>query len=180
MENKINIPFPEPGEYPEYYATYYKQINPQIHIFDMMETQRNRLIAAVSNLSQDKQHFRYAAGKWSVLEVLGHCIDTERIFGYRVLGFVRGETQSLPGYDENIYVAEGNFDQRSLESLLKEFNGLRQANLALFESLCEEDYLKAGVANNKEMKVNALLYLIPAHLEHHLQILKERYGINAV
>ncbi|GAB1443210.1 DinB family protein [Ignavibacteriales bacterium] len=180
MENKINIPFPKPGEYPEYYATYYKQINPQIHIFDMMEAQRSRLIAAVSSLSNEKQHFRYAEGKWSVLEVLGHCIDTERIFGYRVLGFVRGETQSLPGYDENIYVAEGNFNKRSLESLIKEFNGLREANLALFESLSEEDFLKTGIANNREMKVNALVYLIPAHLEHHMQILKERYGITGV
>lgn len=180
MENQINIPFPKPGEYPDYYATYYKHINPQIHVFDMMEEQPGRLFATVSNLSHEKQHFRYAEGKWSVLEVLGHIIDTERIFGYRVLGFVRGETQSLPGYDENIYVAKGNFDKRSLQSLIKEFNGLREANIALFESLSEEDFLKTGVANDREMKVNALIYLIPAHLEHHIQILKERYGITGV
>lgn len=180
MENKIKIPFPKPGEYPEYYSIYFKQINPQMHVLDMMAEQPGRLVSTLSSLTIEKQQFRYAEGKWSVLEVLGHCVDLERIFGYRVLGFVRGETQSLPGYEQDLYVSEGNFNKRSLQSLIKEFNGLREANLALFESLSEEDFLKSGIADNRGMKVNALVYLIPAHLEHHLQILKERYGITGV
>jgi len=112
--------------------------------------------------------------------VIGHCIDTERIFSYRALCFARGETQPLPGYDENKYTPAGRFGERSLQSLLKEFAALRESNITLFSSFSAEDVVKGGVASGYKNKVNSIIYVLAGHLQHHLMILKERYGINGV
>jgi uncharacterized damage-inducible protein DinB len=120
---------------------------------------------------------RYAEGKWSVKEILGHLTDTERIFGYRLLRISRGDVTPIEGYDENAYVPAGGFDRRPLAMLLAEFRAVRLSTMALMEGLPEECWTRRGVANGKPVTARALAYIIIGHVTHHLGVLRDRYGL---
>jgi uncharacterized damage-inducible protein DinB len=120
---------------------------------------------------------RYADGKWSIKEVLGHLSDTERIFSYRLLRIARGDPTPLPGYDENSYVPAGNFDQRPLAMLLAELRATRLSTAAMMEGLPPESWTRRGVANDKPISARALAYIIVGHVTHHLGTLRDRYGL---
>jgi hypothetical protein len=122
---------------------------------------------------------RYAPGKWSVREVLGHLADAERVFGYRALRFARGDRTPLPGFDENAYVAAGGFEQRGWATLVAELEHLRRANVAFFTDLPADAWWRAGDANGARVTVRALAFILVGHLDHHLAILGERYGVGA-
>ncbi len=177
MERRIEIPWPTEGRYPPYYENYYRHVSRDRHILDALTAQKDEVLQLLSGLTPEQQDYSYAPGKWTVKEVIGHCVDTERIFSYRALCFARGEQQNLPGYDENLFTAAGRFNERSLESILSEFRSLRESNLVLFNSFSEEDMLKGGVASGYNNAVNSIIYVLAGHLQHHVSILKERYGI---
>ena len=120
---------------------------------------------------------RYAEGKWSVKEMLGHLCDSERIFSYRLLRIARGDTTPLPGYDENAYVPVGRFDDRPLPMLLGDFRAVRMSTAALLEGLPEKAWGRWGEANGHAITVRALAYIIVGHVSHHLQVLRERYHL---
>jgi hypothetical protein len=113
----------------------------------------------------------------SLREVVGHLIDAERVFSYRALRFSRGDETPLPGFDENFYVANARFDDRTLQSLIEELTLLRSANVLLFRSLAPEDLACVGVANTHPVSVRALAFILAGHLQHHFGVLRERYGI---
>ncbi|GAB6283401.1 MAG: hypothetical protein STSR0008_21670 [Ignavibacterium sp.] len=126
--------------------------------------------------------YKYAEDKWTMKEVLGHLVDSERIFGYRALCIARNEKQNLPCFDENEYVKQAKFNSRNIasighygKSLLEEFQNLRNANILLFNTFDENILKKKGIACDKEISVNALIYIIAGHTEHHLEILKSKY-----
>jgi hypothetical protein len=120
---------------------------------------------------------RYAAGKWSIKEVLGHLGDAERIFGYRMLRIARGDAIPLPGFDENAYVPAGDFDARSLASLLDEFRALRLSTIALMHGLPSEAWARTGEASGHAISARALAYIIVGHAAHHAAVLRERYRL---
>jgi hypothetical protein len=124
---------------------------------------------------KDKADYAYAPGKWTIKEMTGHIIDTERILVYRLTAFIRGEKSPLPGFDEDDYVANAHFQDRSLLSFTEEFNALRTANLYLFRSLTEDELKRTGIASGKEISAHRLVLTIAGHLIHHIQIIKERY-----
>ncbi len=165
---------PTKGDYPEYFETYFKNIKDKNPI-ELMESQKIEISSLLSGLSEAKANYRYAEGKWSIKEVLGHLIDSERVFCYRAVAIARGETQSLPGFEQDDYVHYGNFDSRELSDLLDEYQKVREATIPLLKSFDEKDYDKRGVANNNPLTVRAVMFLIPGHEKHHLNILKERY-----
>jgi hypothetical protein len=107
--------------------------------------------------------------------VVGHLLDSERIFTCRAACFARGETQPLPGYDDNAYVSGGRFGARSLSSLLDEFRAVRGATLALFSNLDEQGLICRGVANNREYTVRAIAYIVAGHEAHHWRLFRDRY-----
>lgn len=121
------------------------------------------------------ESYSYAPGKWTIKQMLGHIIDTERIFSYRALCFARNEQQALPGFDENQYVNESDFSGRSLNSLLNEFEFLRKSNILLFKSLSEEKLDRVGISSGEPISVRTLVYLCAGHLIHHIGVIKERY-----
>src|SRR5436190_22491379 len=120
---------------------------------------------------------RYAPGKWSIKEILGHLSDVERIFGYRLLRIARGDTTPMAGFDENAYVPTGRFDDRPLPMLLAEFRAVRQSTAALIEGLPAEAWERQGLANEQPISARALAYIIVGHVTHHLGVLSERYGL---
>ncbi len=118
---------------------------------------------------------RYAPGKWTLKEVLGHLIDDERIFAYRALCIARGDTRPLESFDENDYVAGANFEERTLSDLLREYWLVRASTIALFESLDDEAWLRRGSVAGYTASVRGLAFHIAGHELHHLRTLNERY-----
>ncbi len=87
----------------------------------------------------------------------------------------RGETKSLPGFEQDSYVKFTNFTERKLNNLVNEFKTLRGANIALFDGFDEVAFNRRGLVNEKEITVLAILFIIIGHTVHHLNILKEKY-----
>jgi uncharacterized damage-inducible protein DinB len=120
---------------------------------------------------------RYAPGKWTVKEVIGHLIDDERIFAYRALCVARGDTRPQAGFDENDYVAATDFESRTLVNLMAEYRAVRAATLAFFESLTAEEWVRRGNVNGYEASVRGLAFHMAGHELHHLRTLREKYGV---
>jgi DinB superfamily len=170
---------PGPSEYAPFYAGYISAIATLADgdILETLENQTSELRQLAASTPAERETFRYGEGKWSVREVFGHLIDGERVFSYRVLRFSRGDETPVPGFDENLYVAASHFDQRPLSDLVDEFVLLRQANLRLLRSLAPEDLARVGTANNHPVSVRALAFIMAGHVRHHLNILRDRYGL---
>ncbi len=169
----MKIDKPQEHEYGSFYANYINQINS--NPIDFLKSQLDRLNDLTRNLSEEKLISAYAEGKWTIKELLVHCTDTERIMTYRLLSVLRGEQKELPGFDENEYAKNSNSNQRSISNILREFNALRASTIELMESISEKQLDLMGRANGYPISVRALMYIIPGHMEHHLNILISRY-----
>jgi hypothetical protein len=123
----------------------------------------------------DKRDHRYAAGKWTPTEILGHLTDGERVFTYRALRFARNDRTELPGFEEDDWVASANFTRRGMESILVEFEHVRRSGIALYESLTEEEKWRSGLANGNSISVYALFLANVGHFNHHVKVIQERY-----
>lgn len=117
----------------------------------------------------------YAEGKWTVNEIIEHLMDTERIFQSRALRFARLDQTELPGYDENAYAMASRSNELSLNKLLMQYIALRGSTLAMYSNFNEEELMRTGVANGKEISVLAIGFIIIGHPIHHFKILKEKY-----
>ncbi|GKU85045.1 DinB family protein [Niallia sp. NCCP-28] len=165
---------PVKEEYPAYYHNYI-QLVPEEDVLIQLEEQIAETSVFFLGLSDAKADFRYAAGKWSIKEVIGHLTETERIMGYRALRIARGDLTSLAGYDDEAYVKEGKFATRAMIDLVEEFKAVRMSTLALLKGLPEGTPARKGYANNGEVSANAIAYIIAGHELHHLQIIQDRY-----
>ena len=170
----VKIARPDPSEYVQYFGTYVDKV-PGGDILVLLREQVEETVNAVRGLTDQAALFRYAPGKWSVKEIIGHVSDTERIFVYRALCFARGEKQSLPGFDENQYVAGARFDDRPLSDHLAELREVRVSTLRFFAALNADELMRTGVANKNKYSVRAVPYIIAGHERHHLAVIKERY-----
>jgi hypothetical protein len=166
---------PGTDEYGAFYAGYVGRVG-DVDIVSTLADQAGELGDLLDRLCPGGASHRYAPGKWSVAEVVGHLADAERIFGMRATCIARGDTTPLPGFEENTYVAEGRFDLRPIDSLRREFELLRGANVAMFEALSDDRWRRAGTASSATITVRALAWIIAGHLDHHLAVLRERYG----
>jgi len=165
---------PEPSEYAEFYEKYIALV-PQGDLFATLEKQLNQYKSLLGKLTEPQSEFRYEPAKWSIKEVVGHVTDTERIFAYRLLRIARGDQTPLSGFEQDDYVKEGNFSARKLADLLEEFSLVRHATLALLRSLPSKAWTRRGNANQKEITVRALGFIIAGHDCHHRVILEQRY-----
>lgn len=164
---------PHTDEYADFYHKYIETVDDDV--IDELETQAHAFPEFLRAIPPEKADFRYAAGKWSVKELTGHVIDTERIMAYRALRFSRNDSTPVAGFDEEHYVAHAHFSDSTLEEMAEEFNLLRRANLYFFRSLRDEDLVQTGTANGQPVSVKALLFIIAGHLNHHRRIISERY-----
>lgn len=165
---------PEATEYAPFYASYIERV-PEGNIVELLEKQRQERRELLRTIAAENETYRYSEGKWSIREMVGHLIDAERVFSYRAHCISRGETASLPGFDENSYIAWSGYDERSLEELAEELDSLRAANLSMFRSFSDEMWTRKGIANNNEVTVRAIAYALAGHEMHHTAILRERY-----
>ena len=120
--------------------------------------------------------FTYAPGKWTLKEILGHLVDDERIFAYRLLCVARGEEAELPGFDEMVYAASGEFERRSLDDLLEEYAVVRRATIALLRYLPRSAWTRRGAVNGYAATPRGLAFHIAGHELHHHRVVRERYA----
>jgi hypothetical protein len=172
--NTIPIERPKPAEYNAYYDRYISLI-PGSDILATLSSQLPKTVALLSSRSENDEELRYAPDKWSVKEVIGHLIDTERIMAYRALRFARNDRTPIEGFEQDDYVRDGPYANLRLADLVEEFKNVRAATLALFRNLRPSDWTRRGVANQNEISVRALAYVIAGHELYHRHILEERY-----
>lgn len=168
------MPKPDLSTVPEWYHGYVNRVKEE-DLHKAIKGNTQHALHVLRSIPEDRWSHRYAQGKWSIREMIQHIIDTERIFSYRALCIARGEKASLPGFDETSYGAVSKADRRSKEELLAEFETVRRSIEQLYESFDDEQLAAVGVANNNPMSVNAIGFIIPGHMQHHLNVLKERY-----
>lgn len=170
----LTLERPKPGEYTPYYDRYISLI-PGNDILATLTTQLPKTVALLSARGEQDGELRYAPGKWSVKEVVGHMIDTERIMTYRALRIARNDRTPMEGFEQDDYVRDGPYADLRLADLVEEFKTVRAATLALFRNLRPSDWARRGTANKNEVTVRALAYIIAGHELHHRHILEERY-----
>lgn len=167
---------PEAGEFDPYYARYIDRV-PEGDVASLLKRQVRDTVAALRALPASKATYRYAEGKWSIAEVVGHLTDCERIFSYRALRIARADATPIEGFDENAYVPAGEFDRRTLADLIDEFELVRGATVAQARGFPPGAWTRVGTANGKPISVRALIYITAGHELDHLGTLRQRYGV---
>lgn len=168
---------PAEDEFAPYYGRYIGRV-PQGDIVALLAEQLPAVLDLLDDVDEARASHRYEPGKWSIRQVIGHIADTERVMAYRALRIARGDRTPLPGFDENAFMTLAGFDERSLLSLVDEWATVRRATLALYEGLDPARAEERGTASDNPVSVRALAYIIHGHVEHHLAILRERYGVS--
>ena len=172
----FSIARPEPGEYAPYYDRYISLIS-GTDILGTLDAQRRHTLILLSGRDEADGDFRYAPDKWSAKEVLGHVCDTERIFAYRMLRISRGDRTPIEGFEQDDYVRNGPFAKIALAEVIEDYIAVRRATLTLLRNLDEQAWTRRGIANNNEVSVRALAYIIAGHELHHRRILEEKYFV---
>jgi uncharacterized damage-inducible protein DinB len=164
---------PQPGEYAPYTIAYISLVT-TTDVIGLLEQLKESTYELFSDMSEEKAMYAYAEGKWTLKQVLGHMVDTERTFAYRAFAFSRDNVE-LPGFDQDVYIANTDFNSRSIKDLANEFRATRESNIYMFKALTEEQLMRKGVASNNPVSVRALVYMVAGHELHHLNIIKEKY-----
>jgi hypothetical protein len=167
---------PTEAEFAPFYARYVALV-PEADILAVLEQQAEEIRRLAASVPPERETYRYAEGKWSIREMLGHIVDGERVFGYRAFCFSRGEPAALPSFDENRYVAAARSDATPLPELADELALVRRSNLVVLRRLGPFEWARVGTASGKPVSVRALAWVMAGHPRHHLQVLRERYGL---
>lgn len=172
-------PFPEPGDFAPFYRRYI-ELAVNAGVWHLLHSQADTLAGGLASVNDSSARERYAPGKWSIKQVIGHLSDTERIFSYRALRIARGDDVPLPGFDQELYADASGIENRSLRELLEEFASVRAATISLVRSIPADGWGNRGTAGGEPVTVAALACMIPGHVQHHLDVLHERYGVRSL
>jgi uncharacterized damage-inducible protein DinB len=166
---------PKSDEYSPF-ATGYIGLVPDENVIERLEQLKESSYQLFSSLTEEQGAYAYAPGKWTVKQALGHMIDTERTFAYRAMVFSRNHIE-LPGFDQDVYVANTDVSHISIKDLAEEFKATRLSNVYLVKGFSEEQLLRDGIASSSRFTVRAFVYMLAGHELHHLNIFRDRYGI---
>ena len=164
---------PQADEHAGFYKKYIDTVSE--NVIAELDHQANSFPSFLKGITSDKASYAYAEGKWTIKELIGHVIDTERIMTYRMLRIARNDNTPLPGFEENDYVDNANANDRTIISLLTELSAVRHSTLLLFKTFTDEQFLRQGTANNNPISVRALGFVIIGHQNHHQRVFQERY-----
>jgi hypothetical protein len=165
---------PQSGSYPAMFDNYIKLVSEEDAIA-ALQNQENIISDFFPGIQPERADYAYAPGKWTLKEMLQHIIDAERVFNYRALAIARGETQSLPGFDENLYAANSFGIKREWQDLCNEFRCLRESTIYMFKGFDPTVFSNSGISNNNRITVDALAFITVGHVYHHRNIIEERY-----
>jgi hypothetical protein len=165
---------PQQGEYNDFFQNYINHA-PDGNIEEILAAQFGETTQLLLSLTEDQADLRYAPGKWTLKEVIGHISDNERIMAYRLLRISRGDATPLPGYDQDELMKAAPFQSWTLDRLIEDYTAVRRATLTLLDGLPQEAWTRMGTANNSPLSARALAYIIAGHELHHLLVIKEKY-----
>ncbi|MCA0756208.1 DinB family protein [Paenibacillus sp. N4] len=161
-------------EYNPYYEQYIRLVREE-DIIEVLADAQESTDALLAELTEEQGNYRYADGKWSLKEVIGHVADGERIMSYRLLRASRGDKTPLAGFDQDEFMTSAPFASWTMEQIREEYVSVRRATLSLLRGLTEDAWTRSGIANGSNVSARALAYIIAGHELHHLRIIKERY-----
>ncbi len=162
-------------EFKEFYGIYLNQLSENTRLLDELKRGKEVFKNFIENLPEEKGLYKYDVDKWTIKEVLVHVIDAERVFQHRAFRFSKQEGVSLPGFDHNTFVKNSRINNRSLQSILKEYSGVRDVSITLFETFNDDELRLKGTASDIQWSVGGLGFVINGHQKHHLKILQEKY-----
>jgi len=171
--NTTMIPRPTAGEYGEFAQGYIDQID-ETDIVTVLSEQIAKLKVLLGELTEEQVSVLHEPYTWTLKQVIGHCIDTERVFGYRVMRFAAEDGVAVPGFDQDIFVANTRYEGVTMAELLDEMDWLRKSNIALLKRIDPSKYFVKGVADGSQTSVRALAFMMGGHLRHHLKIIQQR------
>jgi len=185
MTTSVNVPSPlsaarspitrpEAGEHSPYYSRYIDRV-PDGDVIALLQEQMKDTVALLNGVPADRADFAYAPDKWTIKEVVGHICDTERVMSYRALRFARNDPTALASFDENLYVPNAKFGNRTLGDLVEELQAVRASTIQFAKHLDAEAAARGGNASGQPVSVRALIYIIAGHERHHVALLRERY-----
>lgn len=166
--------YPETSEYAHYYSTYVDNV-PKENIITLLNSQMHEFYTLANAIRGDKALIPYAKGKWTLKQMIGHMIETERVFAYRALSFSRGDKTELPGMDQDEWMKDSNYNSRSVANLCNEYLAVRTSTIHLFQNMTKEMIAQKGLASDLEFSVRALAFIIAGHEIHHLDIIRNNY-----
>ena len=169
---------PLESEYAPDYQGYVGQVTEQ-EILPVLRSQLDALDVLLGRVTPERETYRYADGKWSIREIAGHLIDGERVFGYRAFAIARGDRNNMPGFDQNEYILTSPYNRIDLEDLLSEFRLARLSNIAMLRTLDDESWMRIGTANDNQVSVRALAFIMAGHVRHHMEVLREKYDLRS-
>lgn len=167
---------PNEGEY-NYYFHRYISLVPEGNLLDLLGMQTQETRDFFEKLSEETGNYSYAPGKWTIKEVLGHVMDTERVFAYRALCIARGEQQPLPGFDQNEYASFAPYAQIPLAKIVQHYTALRVSTFFLLEQIPESAWERTGISSGNPISVRSIAYIIAGHERHHMRVISEKYGL---
>ena len=171
----VRVPRPVPGEYAQVFADEIALVPDHDDFGQQLRDQLAATRALVDEFGEEHAAHRYADGKWTVRETIGHLADCERVLSYRLLRALRGDGTVLAGFDHVGYVGAGRFEARSLASVVAEFAAVRAATIALVSDTPVTLFDFRLPVGKGHISARALAYLIAGHELHHQALLRERY-----
>jgi len=170
----MNLRRPAASEYHPRYARYIDLV-PETDLPAALSRQLDETGALLAGIGEANANASYAPGKWTIREVVGHVLDTERILGFRLLCFARGDTAVLQRADEELYVKNAAFGRYSMANLFDEFALIRKSHVSLVRHLPAEAWDRVGAVGDISVSVRAIGYLMLGHERHHVAIIQSRY-----
>ena len=172
---QVQMRRPEATEYAPYHSLYVDQVPDVSDVRELIGRQMDAIEELLSGLSPERWDYRYAEGKWSVREILGHLLDAEWVFAHRAIWIARGIPGALVGFEQDDFLAAGHYGSREPAELLAEFRNLRSASQAQFGAFRREQLDLRGEVSGSLITVRAILYILAGHFHHHVEVLKSRY-----
>ncbi|WP_020402755.1 DinB family protein [Gracilimonas tropica] len=166
--------YPSSSEYAHYYAGYVANV-PKANIIETLKEQMHDTYTFINSIPGDKAYHSYEKGKWTIKQIIGHLIETERVFSYRALAFSRRDPNPLPPMEQDDYVKYSNYNSRTISNLANEYLAVRIATTHLFQNMTKEMVSLKGIASNAEFTVRSLPFIIAGHELHHMQVIREKY-----
>ncbi len=167
--------YPEKSEYAHFYSDYVSNVPRNKNIIAQLNIQMHELYTIANAIRGDRALTPYTEGKWTLKQMLGHLIETERMFAYRALSISRGDKVELPGMDQDLWMKESNYNSRSVANLCNEYLAIRTSTIHLFQNMTGKMIARSGIASGVEVSVRALAYIIAGHELHHLKIIRDNY-----
>jgi uncharacterized damage-inducible protein DinB len=151
----------------------YIRLVPEGNIIDILLAQEKQMTELLASLTESQSAYRYAEGKWTLKEVVGHIADSERVMTYRLLRFARGDQTPLPGFDQELFIPP--FGSWTTAQLAEDYRAVRQSTITLLRGLPTEAWSRKGTANSVSITARALAYGIAGHELHHMGVIRNRY-----